>query len=170
MIRESEVLLPALPRSVSQRSSVDDDEPRGAEGGEPDAASSGGAPDDDSTSREADGVAPFEANALDGPAADRHVELREDLHAGARWLQEGLPFILLLLFVFVQNNILSIVEIGWLVYSLNDANKRMRKQMALKEARAYPLLLLGAAVASNVALLVLMEGGAHLAIPHLAVQ
>ncbi|KAL1516029.1 hypothetical protein AB1Y20_002642 [Prymnesium parvum] len=102
-----------------------------------------------------------EASRLIGGAG---AAARNDLYAGARWVEEALPFSLLLAFVYIQNHLASIFELGWLVFMLGAANERMRWLTALKEHHREPrkLLLLGALLSSQIALITLLEGGAVL--------
>lgn len=85
-------------------------------------------------------------------------DARSDLHAGVRWLEEALPFLLLLAFVYIQNHLSSIVFIGWLVFMLHSANRRIRMQIALKVPQPHKLLILGALISSQIALIALIEG------------
>tara|TARA_B110001452_G_scaffold120100_1_gene99685 strand:- start:217 stop:1266 length:1050 start_codon:yes stop_codon:yes gene_type:complete len=82
---------------------------------------------------------------------------RTELHAGARWLEDALPFVLLLLLVFLQQHLLGIVAFCWLSTVLHNANIRMRRQVMLKEARELgALVLLALLLVSQVAMVLLL--------------
>ena len=60
---------------------------------------------------------------------------RLELQAGARWLEDSLPFVVLLLLVFLQQHIFGIGAFCWLSTVLHNANARIRTQVLLKEQR-----------------------------------
>ena len=64
-----------------------------------------------------------------------------DIQAFARWVEDSMPFVMLLLAVFLYRHMLGIVTFGWLTSILHNANERMRRQTLLKENRSRPALL-----------------------------
>ena len=65
-----------------------------------------------------------------------------DIQALARWVEDAMPFLMLLLAIFLYRHLLGILAFGWLTSVLHNANDRMRKQTLLKEARSRPALAL----------------------------
>ena len=58
---------------------------------------------------------------------------RGEVHAAARWLEESMPFIMLLLLTFLYRHLMSILAFFWLTSMLHTANERMRRQTMLRE-------------------------------------
>ena len=61
---------------------------------------------------------------------------RGDIQAAARWVEDAMPFAVLLLCVFLYRHLLSILIFFWLTSLLHNANERMRTQTLLKSNRS----------------------------------
>eukprot|EP00873_Tetraselmis_striata_P041170 jgi/Tetstr1/461434/TSEL_006543.t1 len=64
-----------------------------------------------------------------------------DLQATASWLEQLLPFLYLLLVVFITQHSLGLVVLFWIMMAASSCNDLIRKQVALKEERRTPALL-----------------------------
>jgi len=86
------------------------------------------------------------ANGEGGPVADDLRSLpdganRGDVNAAARWLEDTMPFAMLLLLVFLYRHLVSILVFCWLTSMLHTANERMRRQAMLRDNRSHRALL-----------------------------
>ena len=92
--------------------------PMAAGGGNERPAGAAGAP----TTADAD------ADATDAPplAALPDSVPRGDILAAARWVEDAMPFAMLLLVVFLYRHLVSILTFFWLTSLLHNANERMR--------------------------------------------
>jgi len=93
-------------------------------------AAAAGAPLPDSPDRHS--AANTATNALDGGHA---------LSAVSLWLESNVPYLTLLLLVFLYEHCNSILTFVWLTSGLHFANTRMREQVALREKRSSVVLL-----------------------------
>lgn len=154
-IRQTEALLP-LPSGLQRAGTVPHEGTDREDGGAAQLTPGTESADGASTAR---GSGSTDTTPATVHTAEPRLEARGDLYAGARWLEEALPFVLLLTFVYIQSHLTSIIEIGWLVCMLHWANTGMRRQMALKERREpHKLLLVGGIIAFQIALIALLEG------------
>lgn len=64
-----------------------------------------------------------------------------DIAALARWMEDAMPVLLLLLAVFLYRHLLGIITFGWLTSILHNANERMRRQTLQKENRSRTALI-----------------------------
>jgi hypothetical protein len=83
-----------------------------------------------------------------------------DLDSATLWLQNALPFLALLLVVFLYRHLLSILTFFWLTSLLHNANCRLRQQVLLKENRSRRALcgVIGLLVA-QICCILLLQGG-----------
>ena len=88
---------------------------------------------------------------------------RLELQAGARWLEDSLPFVVLLLLVFLQQHIFGIGAFCWLSTVLHNANARIRTQVLLKEQRdSLAVLSLASLLFSQMCMVVMLCGASKL--------
>ncbi|KAH7432777.1 hypothetical protein KP509_07G039400 [Ceratopteris richardii] len=73
-------------------------------------------------------------------SANRNTQ-RYDVQQFARWVEQVLPFCLLLLTVFIRQHLQGFLVTVWLTFMLIKSNHILRKQTALKGERKIPVLL-----------------------------
>ncbi|GAQ85375.1 hypothetical protein KFL_002320090 [Klebsormidium nitens] len=77
---------------------------------------------------------------------------RYDLQQAARWLEQALPFILLLIMVFIREHMQGFLMVVWITGLMMKANEIIRRETALKtEKRSLLLLGLAAVLALHIA-------------------
>ena len=83
--------------------------------------------------------------ATEGGGASTSGAQRLELQA-ARWLEETLPFLLLLVLVFLREQLVGLLTFVWLSVVMLRCNADIRKQVALRENRQVQTLVSTAAV------------------------
>ena len=112
----------------------------------------GAAADADGGTLPADGATGFDDEDRDRNSAAAAIQPampdvpRGDITAAARWLEDAMPFLMLLLVVFLYRHLLTILIFFWLTSMLHNSNERMRTQTLLKENRSRRALLTVAAI------------------------
>ena len=101
------------------------------------------APQSDDATATDETVAP--AATAQGGGGGRQLE-STDVQATARWVEDTMPFLILLLVVFLYRHLISILTFFWLTSMLHSANERMRRQTILKENRSRSQLLMVAGI------------------------
>ncbi|XP_021767510.1 RING finger and transmembrane domain-containing protein 2-like [Chenopodium quinoa] len=84
-----------------------------------------------------------DAEAADGAAANNRdaTYQRYDIQQAARWIEQVLPFSLLLLVVFIRQHLQGFFVTIWIAVFMFKSNDIMRKQTALKGERKIPILV-----------------------------
>ncbi|KNA21472.1 hypothetical protein SOVF_042850 [Spinacia oleracea] len=84
-----------------------------------------------------------DAEAADGGAANNRDSTyqRYDIQQAARWIEQVLPFSLLLLVVFIRQHLQGFFVTIWIAVFMFKSNDILRKQTALKGERKVPILV-----------------------------
>lgn len=107
------------------------------------------AQEDSRTDRGAgDGLSQFSGSSTDAEAADGGGSnnrdssyQRYDIQQAARWIEQILPFSLLLLVVFIRQHLQGFFVTIWIAVVMFKSNDIVRKQTALKGERKIPVLI-----------------------------
>ncbi|CAL5192515.1 unnamed protein product [Lathyrus oleraceus] len=99
--------------------------------------------DGEGVSRSGSGNVDAEAGGGDGVGANGRDSSyqRYDIQHAARWIEQVLPFSLLLLVVFIRQHLQGFFVTIWIAAVLFKSNDIMRKQTALKGERKMPVLI-----------------------------
>ncbi|KAI3517512.1 hypothetical protein L1887_16727 [Cichorium endivia] len=117
---------------------VDPEEQHGGEGGEPVATNSG---DGDGAEREmADSSDVDGENGRSGSHSDSSYQQRYDMQQVSRWIEQILPFSLLLLIVFIRQHLQGFFVTIYVTAFMYKSNDILRKQTALKGERKLSVL------------------------------
>lgn len=117
---------------------VDPDEQHGGEGGEPTAVNGGdgdGGERETADSSDADGE-----NGRSGSHSDSSYQQRYDMQQISRWIEQILPFSLLLLIVFIRQHLQGFFVTIYVTAFMYKSNDILRKQTALKGERRLSVL------------------------------
>ena len=81
------------------------------------------------------------ANNNNNNAPDLASDSPDSQSSVTRWIEDTMPFVTLLVMVFLYKHLLSLLTFFWLTSILHHANERMRRQSLLREQRSRQALL-----------------------------
>ncbi|KAK3135901.1 hypothetical protein QOZ80_5BG0424970 [Eleusine coracana subsp. coracana] len=128
------------PEVAGGAGSLPEDSIEAAAGSEVDQASSAAGRGGSGADTEANGGSGGGAGAAGNGAGDRAYQ-RYDVHHVARWIEQILPFSLLLLVVFIRQHLQGFFVTIWIAAVMFKSNDILRKQTALKGERKISVLV-----------------------------
>ncbi|KAK3139107.1 hypothetical protein QOZ80_5AG0377870 [Eleusine coracana subsp. coracana] len=131
---------PGDPEVAGGAGSLPEDSIEATAGSEVDQASSVAGRGGSGADTEANGGSGGGAGAAGSGAGDRAYQ-RYDVHHVARWIEQILPFSLLLLVVFIRQHLQGFFVTIWIAAVMFKSNDILRKQTALKGERKISLLV-----------------------------
>ncbi|GJM88254.1 hypothetical protein PR202_ga04294 [Eleusine coracana subsp. coracana] len=137
---EVDGLLSAAAAGDGRAGSLPEDSIEATAGSEVDQASSVAGRGGSGADTEANGGSGGGAGAAGSGAGDRAYQ-RYDVHHVARWIEQILPFSLLLLVVFIRQHLQGFFVTIWIAAVMFKSNDILRKQTALKGERKISLLV-----------------------------